>query len=172
MRAQSGRKPTTQRTTPLSLDSELIRFRIDPQVRDKAAAVCADLGHELNDVLRTVVTRIAQEGTLPFSLGLVAREPAARPAPFSDYDDRLWAPVRPQIDAELALSLLAAFIADCSTVLDEQEHVDEPDLELVARLTREREQALRLRRELDVSDDGAVRRAIAYYGPRVRGRLG
>jgi antitoxin component of RelBE/YafQ-DinJ toxin-antitoxin module len=33
------------------MDTELLRFRINPEIRDKAAKVCADLGFELNDVL-------------------------------------------------------------------------------------------------------------------------
>ena len=40
------------------MDTELVRFRINPELRDKAAKVCAELGLELADVLRSFVTRV------------------------------------------------------------------------------------------------------------------
>ena len=49
------------------MDAELIRFRLDPQVRERAEEVCAHLGYELRDVLRATVARIARDGALPFS---------------------------------------------------------------------------------------------------------
>jgi hypothetical protein len=152
----------------MPMDTELIRFRIDPEIRDKAEEVCAAWGHELSDVLRAAVMRIARDGALPFDLGAGPAAPAPGAAPFYDYDERLWASVKPQIDAEVALALLSRFIADCSMRLDEAADGSAPDAERLARLTRQRDDARQRRRELDVVDAAAVQAVLDTYGPLVR----
>ena len=154
------------------MDTELVRFRINPELREKAAKVCADLGLELNDVLRALVTRIARDGAFPFDLGATPTRPPLGHTPFHDYDARLWSSIKPQVDAEVAIALLARFIADCSTRIDEAGDGGAPDPELVARLSRDRDDARKLRRDLDVSDSGAVSQVIDKYGPLVRARAG
>ena len=152
----------------MPMDTELIRFRIDPEIRDKAEAVCSALGHELHDVLRAAVVRIARDGALPFDLGAGPAAPAAGAIPFYHYDERLWGSMKPQIDAEVALALLSRFIADCSTRLDQAAEDGEADTERVERLTRQRDEARQRRRELDVADATAVKAVLDTYGPRVR----
>lgn len=154
------------------MDSELIRFRVDPQVRDKAEEVCSRLGHELRDVLRATVARIARDGDLPFELGADAASAPAAAVPFQEYNERLWAGIRPQVDAEVALALLMRFIALCSTRLDEESDKPQPDAETVARLTQQRAQARRLRLELDVANVAAIRAVLDTYGPLVRAGAG
>jgi antitoxin component of RelBE/YafQ-DinJ toxin-antitoxin module len=149
----------------MPMDTELIRFRIDPEIRDKAEEVCSALGHELNDVLRAAVLRIARDGALPFDLGAGPAAPAPDAVPFYHYDERLWASMKTQIDAEVALALLSRFIADCSMRLDEAADVSQPDAE---RLTRQRDEARQRRRELDVTDATAVKAVLDTYGPLVR----
>ena len=149
------------------MDTELIRFRIDTELRQRAAKVCANHGLELSDVLRAFVTRIARDAALPTDLDLsVSHTPVA--APFGDYDAQRWTGIKPRVDAEVALALLARFIADCSTQIDEAAN-GAPDRETVARLTKDRDDARRLRRNLDVSDPAAIRGVIDKYGPLVRG---
>lgn len=148
------------------MDTELIRFRIDAEVREKAVQVCAQLGYELNDVLKALVSRIARDGALPFDMAGTAT-PAA-PVPFYTYDERLWSGMKPQIDAEVALALLARYIADCSTSLDEESDKKKPDAKLVERLTTARAQARELKLKLDVSDAAAVQAVLDKYGPLVR----
>jgi DNA-damage-inducible protein J len=46
----------------------LVQTRIDPVVKEKAAAVLADIGLTVSDVVRIVLTRTANEGELPFAL--------------------------------------------------------------------------------------------------------
>jgi DNA-damage-inducible protein J len=46
----------------------LVQTRIDPEVKEKAAAVLADIGLTVSDVVRIVLTRTANEGGLPFAL--------------------------------------------------------------------------------------------------------
>lgn len=154
------------------MDTELIRFRIDPQVRDKAEAVCSRLGYELRDILRATVARIARDNVLPFELGADAAPAPAAAVPFHDYNERLWAGIKPQVDAEVALALLMRFIALCSTRLDEESDTPQPDAQRVARLTQQREEARRLRLELDVTDAAAVQAVLDTYGPLVRAGVG
>ena len=154
------------------MDTELVRFRVDPELRDRAAKVCADFGFELNDVLRALVTRIARDGALPFELNAVSVRARPDRTPFRDYDVRLWSSVKPQVDAEVAIALLARFIADCSTRIDEKSDGKSPHRELVERLTKEREGARKLRMTLDVSDTAAVSQVIEKYGPLVHARAG
>lgn len=148
------------------MDSEIERFRIDPHVRDQAAEVCARLGHELNDVLRAFVGRIAAEGAIPIELPLDLPSPDDT----ASEDSRLWSTLQPQVRAEIATTLLARFIADCSRTIDELASGAPKDDGVVAQLKTEREEARQLRRTLDVTDAAAIRAVLEKYGPLVRGR--
>ena len=44
----------------------LVQTRIDPDVRDRAAAVLAAMGLTVSDAVRMLLTRTANEGALPF----------------------------------------------------------------------------------------------------------
>ena len=48
----------------------LIRSRIDPDVKQRAAAVLDRMGLSVSDVMRIVLTRVADDGELPFDLKL------------------------------------------------------------------------------------------------------
>ena len=153
---------------PSSMDSELARFRIDPQIRDKAAKVCEDHGLELNDVLRALVTKIAREGKVPAGTPDAPRQPAEVPLPFASYHEGLWSPLKPHLDAELAVAVLVRFIADASIRIDEANGSDKPDRHLIETLTQERAKALKLRRSLDVGDAEAIAGVLASYAPAAR----
>jgi DNA-damage-inducible protein J len=43
-----------------------VRVRIDEQTKEQAAAVLADVGLTVSDAVRLMMTRIAQDGALPF----------------------------------------------------------------------------------------------------------
>jgi DNA-damage-inducible protein J len=45
-----------------------VRARIDGALRDRAAAVLADMGLTVSDVVRIVLTRVAKERALPFEM--------------------------------------------------------------------------------------------------------
>ncbi|AUW60602.1 type II toxin-antitoxin system antitoxin, RelB/DinJ family (plasmid) [Sphingobium sp. SCG-1] len=45
-----------------------VRARIDEAVRDEAAAVLAELGLTVSDVVRMTLTRVARDHALPFEL--------------------------------------------------------------------------------------------------------
>lgn len=48
--------------------SALVQVRIDPDVKDRAAAVLDGIGLSVSDAVRILLTRIAKEGALPFEL--------------------------------------------------------------------------------------------------------
>lgn len=149
------------------METELIRLRVDPELARQAERICAGAGFELREVLRLCVARIAHDGTVPFDVG-DAKAMEARRRPFHEYDERLWADLKPSIDAEVALALLARFIADCSTRIDEEELSGHADRQLADRLAQAREQARTLKSSLDVADPAAVRRVLDRFGPLVR----
>ena len=147
------------------MDTELVRFRIDPTLRDKAASVCAEHGMELHDVLRQVVTQIAKEGALPLAIRSTAPVATQASQVASSYDNRVWSGLRQQLDAELAISLLVRRVTDCSARLHEASASPTPDAALLDKLASERAAALQLRRTLDATDPEAVRRILTNYAP-------
>ena len=50
------------------LSSALVQTRIDPAVKERAAAVLEQSGLTVSDAVRILLTRIANEGALPFLL--------------------------------------------------------------------------------------------------------
>ena len=46
----------------------LVQTRIDPDVKERAAAVLGELGITVSDAVRILLTRTANEGALPFAL--------------------------------------------------------------------------------------------------------
>ena len=52
----------------------LVQTRIDPAVKERAAAVLGELGITLSDAVRILLTRTANEGALPFALAVNAAE--------------------------------------------------------------------------------------------------
>lgn len=57
----------------------LVQTRIDPALKERAATVLDSMGLTVSDAVRILLTRIANEGALPFSL---ATDPAAHDAWF------------------------------------------------------------------------------------------
>jgi DNA-damage-inducible protein J len=54
--------------------SALVQTRIDPAVKERAAAVLGEMGISVSDAVRILLTRTANEGALPFSLAQNAVE--------------------------------------------------------------------------------------------------
>jgi DNA-damage-inducible protein J len=46
----------------------LVQTRIDPAVKDRAAAVLEEMGITVSEAVRILLTRTANEGALPFAL--------------------------------------------------------------------------------------------------------
>jgi DNA-damage-inducible protein J len=45
-----------------------VRARVDEKIKEEAAAVLADMGLTVSDVVRIVLTRVAKEKALPFEM--------------------------------------------------------------------------------------------------------
>ena len=52
----------------------LVQTRIDPAVKERAAAVLSEMGITVSDAVRILLTRTANEGTRPFALATNAAE--------------------------------------------------------------------------------------------------
>jgi DNA-damage-inducible protein J len=57
----------------------LVQTRIDPTLKERATAVLGKMGLTVSDAVRILLTRIANEGALPFPLAI---DPAAHDAWF------------------------------------------------------------------------------------------
>jgi DNA-damage-inducible protein J len=60
--------------TVMPAHNALVQTRIDPEVRDRAAAVLEGLGLTVSDVVRMLLTRIANEGNIPIELTVKREE--------------------------------------------------------------------------------------------------
>lgn len=72
----------------------LIQARIDTAIKDRAAAVLGNMGLTLSDVVRMLLTRVANEGELPVGLAVDA---ATHDAWFRDKVREALADKRPAI---------------------------------------------------------------------------
>ena len=54
--------------TATATQNTFVRARVNDTLRDDAAAVLADLGLTISDVMRMTLTRIAREQAVPFEL--------------------------------------------------------------------------------------------------------
>lgn len=52
----------------------LVQTRIDPAVKERAAAVLSEMGITVSEAVRILLTRTANEGALPFALATNAAE--------------------------------------------------------------------------------------------------
>ncbi len=72
----------------------LVQTRIDPVLKERAAAVLDNMGLTVSDAVRILLTRIANEGALPFPL---AADPAAHDAWFRAKVQQALADPRPAV---------------------------------------------------------------------------
>jgi antitoxin component of RelBE/YafQ-DinJ toxin-antitoxin module len=148
------------------MDSEIERFRVNPEVRDRAAETCVRHGHELSEVLRQLLSHLANEGVIPFPMSSGQRDDVNQP--LTSEDERLWLTMKPQLEAEVAVGLLDRFIATCTTILDQAAETTRSPREALPELVSQREAARRDRASLDVTDTAAVLAVLDKYGPLVR----
>lgn len=151
------------------MDNRYLRLQLDAEILARSEAVCAREGQDLLDVLRAVVTRIAQTDAIPPGLTLASPAGAvvAHDAPFSHYQADLWSSVRPLVDADLAVALLDRFIAQIALQLREARAARSPDHERIERLERERREALEVRAQLNLDDLTAVPQILSTYASRI-----
>jgi addiction module RelB/DinJ family antitoxin len=145
------------------MDTELIRFRINADIKRQAANVCADLGIELNDLLRRFVTRVASEGKSPIDVPAPAQPPSNRVALFGDYDERAWGAVMALGDEEFATVCLMSYIAECDRQLHEASERGARGSKRIAEWTALREAAQAALAGLDSATPQGVREIIERF---------
>lgn len=90
--------------------NSLIQARIDPAVKARAASVLEQMGLTISDAIRILLTRTANEGALPFTLG---GDPAVHDAWFrakvqAALDDERPAITHDEVEAHFAKRKAAA----------------------------------------------------------------
>lgn len=90
----------------------LVQTRIDPQVKERAAAVLGELGITVSDAVRILLTRTANEGALPFPLAQNTAEHDAwfRAKVREALDDARPAIPQKQVEAHFARRRAAALL--------------------------------------------------------------
>lgn len=79
---------------PMSTSNALIQTRIDPAIKEEAAAVLDAIGLTISDAVRILLTRTAKEGALPFEL---THNPAAYDAWFRAKVQEALEDIRPAV---------------------------------------------------------------------------
>lgn len=137
-------------------ETELIRFRCDPSIKNDAAAVCDRVGFELGDVLRAVVIRIARDGALPVELRMPAPEGAG--VPFFKRNETLWKDFQ-HIEGEVLLESLIRFVASQAAKISAEKDKARPNQERIARWKKLGDEAMKINRTLNIRDREAVDKA-------------
>jgi DNA-damage-inducible protein J len=92
----------------------LVQTRIDPAIKERAAAVLGELGITVSDAVRILLTRTANEGALPFTLAQNAKEHDAwfRAKVQQALDDPRPGIPHEQVEAHFATRRAAALLKD------------------------------------------------------------
>jgi antitoxin component of RelBE/YafQ-DinJ toxin-antitoxin module len=147
------------------MESPIIRFRIDRAIAKEAYRMAAELGMELPDVMRMMLTKAVRLRSFSIDQDQDApSRPAAIP-PVEDYEARYWDPLNASLDAELALALLHRTIADLTTSLDEGLALAAPDVRRLEGIRGERDAACKLLADFDPMSATEVAQILARYGP-------
>jgi DNA-damage-inducible protein J len=77
--------------------SALVQTRIDPVLKERAAEVLNNMGLTVSDVVRILLTRVANEGALPFNFAV---DPAAHDAWFRAKVQEALSDPRPAVSNE------------------------------------------------------------------------
>ncbi len=77
--------------------SALIQTRIDPELKERASTVLNNMGLTVSDVVRILLTRVANEGALPFAFAV---DPATHDAWFRAKVQEALNDVRPTVPNE------------------------------------------------------------------------
>lgn len=150
-------------TSDSKLESEttLVRFRLQTKQIAEAVGVCDELGFDLNDVLRTVVRRIAKDHAIPFEINHPTHVASNR-LPFTEYGDYLDKDLA-HLKAELTLSMLSTFIADRAARLREERQKPKSNNKLIQRWERELRDAVGYHRTMNTRDVALVEQVDAKF---------
>lgn len=62
----------------MASSNDVVRARIDGQIKAEATNVLAGMGLSVSDAIRILLTRIAADKTLPFDINRVQAQPSIR----------------------------------------------------------------------------------------------
>jgi len=137
------------------VETEMVRFRIEGELKKRAEAVCARTGMDLNDVLRTLVRRIVTDGAIPFDVNTSGRVAEPRGVPYAQYGEFLTEDLA-HLKAESAISLLASFAADRAHRIATEKRKARPNRANLKRWAAEARDAMNYRRTMNTRDDKLV----------------
>ena len=86
------------------MTNALVQTRIDPEIRDRAAAVLEGMGLTVSDAVRILLTRTAKEGVLPIEL---LSDPAMHDAWFRAKVREALEDVRDDVEDEAVTNIFA-----------------------------------------------------------------
>lgn len=127
------------------VETELVRFRVDGNLKTNAEAACNRRGLDLNDVLRTLVRRIAMEDAIPFDLNAPARIATDARTPFDRYGEFLDQDLA-HLKIESVIGLLATFIADRARRMAAEKKKTKPNTKRIEQWLQEASEAMQYRR--------------------------
>jgi antitoxin component of RelBE/YafQ-DinJ toxin-antitoxin module len=142
---------------------QLLFFRIDSKIAERAHRMAAQRGMDLPDVLRMMLTKAVRIGNFSIDQDSAVQARAQEEEPFDAYEPRYWAEARPHLDAEMALAVLHQAIAQRTTELEEASASREPDLDQVEQLRDERDGAIALLASFDPEDGEMVSAVLERF---------
>lgn len=148
--------------------SQLLFFRINSKIAERAHRMAAQRGMDLPDVLRMMLTKAVRIGNFSIDQDGAGQAPGQEEEPFDAYEPRYWAEARPHLDAEMALAVLHQAIAQRTTELEEVSASREPDLDQVEQLGDERDGAIALLASFDPEDGEMVSAVLERFSPGAR----
>ncbi|MDM0049766.1 hypothetical protein [Variovorax sp. J22R115] len=146
------------------MENPIIRFRIDPHIAKEVHRMAAEIGMELPDVMRAMLTKAVRNRSFSIDRERDAPTRLASDPVAGAYEPRYWDPLKPALEAELALALLHRIIARLTTSLDEGLSLEQPDLAELERVRDERDAACQRLADFDPNDRGAVQGILARFG--------
>ena len=137
------------------LETEMVRFRIEGELKKRAEHACARRGMELNDVLRTLVRRIALDGAIPFDMNAPASVAEPGGTPFDRYGEFLTQDLA-HLKAESVISLLASFVANRARLIATENRKVRPNRAKLSKWESEAREAMNYRRTMNTKDAKVV----------------
>jgi DNA-damage-inducible protein J len=139
----------------VSVQTDIIRFRIEEDIKARAENICARLGMEMNDVLRTLVRRIALDKAIPFDMHTTFRVEEPSRSPFDRYGQFLTDDLA-HLKAEAVISLLWIFAAKRARQIALENRKPRPNRKQITKWETEAEEAMEYSRTMDTRDDKLV----------------
>ena len=142
---------------PIKKLSAKVNFRVDPDVKTRAEAICKSIEMDLVQVMRILLRRIATEEAIPFDLNAPARAPTPARVPFDRYGTFLEHDLK-HLKAESVISLLAGFVAKRARQMATERAKSRPNTKKIEQWNTEAMEAMTLRRSIDTNDEALLAR--------------